>query len=147
MGVYLIKECLATPSWGWKWDEVERCSTKELEALCQLIGLSTGGNNNKKIERLKAATRVRKELSGITEPEQLTTKFKRTELADLAKSVGAIHYLNKYAIAASLINWRNTCNRQAKENIKEAMAYLKKRKETKQPTQLYLDLFPVKSGV
>lgn len=145
MGVYLIKECLTTPSWEWKWKEIEKCSTKELEALCQLIGLNTGGTKDKKIERLKAAARVRKELFGITEPEQLTIKFKRAELAELAKSVGAIHYLNKYAIAASLLNWKNTCSRQAAENIKEAKAYLKQRRETNQPTQLYLDLFPLKS--
>lgn len=143
MGVYLIKECLTTPSWEWKWKEIEKCSTKELEALCQLIGLNTGGTKDKKIERLKAAARVRKELFGITEPEQLTIKFKRAELAELAKSVGAIHYLNKYAIAASLLNWRKTCNQQSKTNIKEAMAYLKERREEKKPTQLHLDLFPV----
>ena len=145
MGVYLIKECLTTPSWEWKWEEIEKCSTKELEALCQLIGLNTGGTKDKKIERLKAAARVRKELFGIKEPEQLTIKFKRAELAELAKSVGAIHYLKKYAIAASLLNWKNTCNRQAAENFKDAKAYLKQRRETNQSTQIYLDLFPVKS--
>ena len=95
--------------------DLQSLEMKHLEAFSRLLGIHWSGDKEKRIERLYSAIRMRLKLAQVKEPDELVKNHKRTELSELAKSVGVIHYVSKYAIAVSLLNWRNKCRQNGQK--------------------------------
>lgn len=127
----ILKKCLITPSWNWEWQELNYLDNEELESLCLVMGIPHSGTKTKKIDRLKTASDVRYFLHNQT-LESLQTLPKKL-LVENAKKARTPSYLNKYGIAAALINWRAECQRKGNRAVKEALDYGKT-----QPKQLSL---------
>ncbi|MFP4336412.1 MAG: hypothetical protein ACLFQP_00640 [Halothece sp.] len=134
MSYYTLKECLQLPPWRWNWDEIKQLSNTEIEALCKVMGIASSGSKSQKIFRLKSVAEVRLFLNG----KDLKTlqNLPKKVLVEKAKKVGVIHYLTKYAIAASLLNWRKSCNSRGMNYVKQIVSL-----NQANPKQLNLDLF------
>lgn len=127
----LQTRCLFTPIWEWEWELLSTLSNEKIEALCLVMGICLSGTKSEKIERLKLTAEVRKFLFNQT-LESLQLLPKKT-LIENAKKVGVIYYLNKYGIAAALLNWRSECNRKGKAYVKSYLDSIRSK-----PRQLLL---------
>jgi hypothetical protein len=127
----ILAKCLHTPPWNWEWENFNYLTNEELEGLCLIMGIPYSGTKIKKIERLKTASNVRHFLHNQSlESLQLLPK---KVLVENAKKAGTPSYLNKYGIAAALMNWRSECQRKGKEIVRQSREYAKT-----QPKQLSL---------
>lgn len=127
----ILKKCLHTPPWEWEWNNLNNLKSEEIAGLCKIMGISHSGTKNEKIYRLKTASDVRHFLHNQS-LESLQALPKKL-LAQNAKKAGTPSYLNKYGIAAALINWRSECQRKGKEIVRQSREYAKT-----QPKQLSL---------
>ncbi|MBD2039218.1 hypothetical protein H6F56_00850 [Microcoleus sp. FACHB-672] len=115
--------------WDWKWEEIGQFDGDDLSGLCQLVGIPHSGTKAKKIERLKATCEVRKFLydCGSYEPAVIASLHKKKNLVAMAKKVGVFCHLNKFGIAASLINWQNNCNQRSRIFVKQCKDSVKRK--------------------
>lgn len=95
----------------------------ELHALCRVLAIPHTGNKAKRIDRILSAWDLRKILTDVKEPSNLTESFKAKELRQMCRTAGKFHGGNKRMSACVLINWRNECRRKGQERIAEAREY------------------------
>jgi hypothetical protein len=115
----LQTRCLFTPIWEWEWELVNALPNPKIEALCLVMGICHSGTKSEKIKRLKLTSEVRKFL--FNQKVDSLKSLPKKALVENAKKVRVIHYLNKYGIAAALLNWRDECNRKGKGYVKSCL--------------------------
>jgi hypothetical protein len=134
-----FKQLLSTSPTQWQQDDLCLLTSDQLGSLCKLMGISSSGNKQSKILRLLDAAELRGLLSEVQQPEELTRIYKLHELRGLARRAKSYAWGNKYAVAMSLINWRNECRRTGQQFLDEAKRAAKIEAETK-PSQLRIKI-------
>lgn len=98
----------------------------ELKALAHLMNSPVSGNIATLTNRLVDVYDLRKQLGFYDEdPQELVNDFKRKELHEMCKRAKIWRSGNKYALAVSLLRWRNRCRRDGQRTFRESMAALK----------------------
>jgi hypothetical protein len=123
---------LNTASWEWSDEQFNALTGKLLSALCQVMGIPYSGTKGKCIERLKAcanARRILKDYTSVDDIQALADSMKGKELKQLCKSVKTYAGSTKYAMAASLIQWKLTSSRKGQENYQKAVDYLQQQRQ------------------
>lgn len=127
----IFKKMLGIASWEWSNEQLNILPGKFLSALCQAMGVAHSGTKSKMIERLKNTANARKVLKDYTSAsdiQALADSMKGVELKALCKLVRAFAGSTKYAMAASLIQWKLTSSRKGQENYNNAISYLKQQR-------------------
>ncbi|MUH00083.1 hypothetical protein F7734_50550 [Scytonema sp. UIC 10036] len=127
----VFKKMLGIASWEWSDAQLNILPGKYLSALCQVMGIPYSGTKAKCLERLKNAARVRqilKDYMSGDDIQALADSMKGAELKQLCKSVRTFAGSTKYAMAASLIQWKLTSSRKGQENYLNAISYLKEQR-------------------
>ena len=130
---FILKRLIRKRAWEWQLEELQALNGKYLEALSVIMGVPKSGNKQQKIERLWAVAEVRGSMKDFSNPsdhdevkaiaQTIAASFKGKELKALCKKVKTFAPSTKYGMAASLLNWRKTCNvngMQALQNLKSA---------------------------
>lgn len=138
-----FRKIIKSPLTEWHSHLFLELSSTQLEALCILLGIPKSGTKAQKIQRLIATVEVRvllerylKRCNSLQEAiYTLEHEYKASELKALCRQVGAFYskLSNKYAIATSLMNWRNNCLQRGKEAYQQVKA-----EHAKKPKQLSL---------
>lgn len=132
----IFKKMLGIASWEWSEEQLNILPGKFLSALCQAMGISYSGTKAKCIERLKNCANVRRILKDYTSADDiqgLADSMKGSELKALCKSVRAFAGSTKYAMAASLIQWKLNTSRKGQENYQNALELLKQQRQQQLP--------------
>lgn len=143
----IFKKMLGLPIWGWCIDELKILPGKYLQALCIVMGIPKSGTKTKLLDRLLSTAEVRKALADFKpQPQQqslseiiqnpnfsgendsvlkLANAYKGEELKALCKKVRAFAGSTKYAMAASLLNWKIQSSKKGADAFQQVIATLK----------------------
>lgn len=142
MNLTTFKTLVRSPLTEWTLPRFSELSAIQLEALCILLGIPKSGNKAQKINRLVQTAEVRLVLDRYRArhetPEKgiadLANEYTVSELKDLCRKVNCFYSLpTKYAIAASLFNWRANSIKRGIEAYRQVKA-----EHAKKPKQLSL---------
>lgn len=124
----IFKKMLGLPIWQWCIDELKILPGKYLQALCIVMGIPKTGTKVKLLDRLLSTAEVRKALAnfkGQDDVQALANSFKGAVLRALCKKVKAFAGSTKYAMAASLLNWKIQSTKKGADVFQQVIATLK----------------------
>ncbi|MCU0551881.1 MAG: hypothetical protein MUC48_21285 [Leptolyngbya sp. Prado105] len=126
----LFRELLRQPTQCWTQDKLELLPVKELQALCQLVGIARSGTHDQLVQRLLDLTELQRCLrpyySDLDQPttrnqiEMLAKGCKGKELKAMCKRAGIFAASTKYGMAAGLLSWSRECLRKGREAYQQA---------------------------
>lgn len=129
----ILKRLTRKRAWEWQLEELQALNSISLEALSVIMGVPKSGTKSRKIERLWAVAEVRGAMKDFVNPQshddavkiaqEIAGRFKGKQFKALCLKVKVFAPGTKYGMAASLLNWRKTCNSngmQALQTLKSA---------------------------
>lgn len=137
----IFKEFISTRKADWDCSRLQHLTAKFLKSLCTICGFKKSGTKQQLISILTVGREMFIKLADYSKDnlQQLAASFKGSQLkemirtARIANKCGMINV--KYAMAASLISWRDGCVARGARNYKEAIAQIKKQRQKQQQTE------------
>lgn len=149
MSRYAFQRCMRGDPEFWTQEAMEQyLSGEELAGLCEAMGIPYSGTARQKINRLLNARDLREILSGYNTSENdhhqteaacnaLAEHFKGRELREMCRRAGAYAGSTKYARAAGLLQWRDSCRKRGCNALRAAQ---ERRRESGRPRQIEMAL-------
>jgi hypothetical protein len=114
------------PVQDWQPSTLHDLTAKELAAICELLGISASGTKAARKGRIWQARQIRLVVTGYPSDqdgvEKLAANYRADELLALCRAAGAYAGSTKYARAAALLQWRDTCRLRGLEALAVAKA-------------------------
>lgn len=119
---------------NWTVEALEKLNIKHLQALAWILAIPKSGSKAAQVARLLDLRALRVELGRFGDaPHDLVEVYLHRELKDMVRRTRSWCGGNKLTIAATLLNWRNTCRTKGMQRLKAIQA-----QNSKGPRQLRL---------